>query len=473
MLRSAPLTFLFVLLLIAPRTRAQVLIGDSLMQSLTSGELMAQGVFGAQYGVQVHRLIYHTVDAHGAPTQASGALVVPVGPPCIHPLAAYMHGTIMHREEVPSRLSSEITVGYFLGGSGYVAAMPDYLGLGDGPGPHPYVHAASEATASIDMMRAAREFCAQHGVALNGQVFLAGYSQGGHACMATHRMIEEQFAEEFTITASAPCSGPYDLSGVQAEVMAGPDPYPAPYYLPYVVLAYGHVYPDMYTDIAEIFKEPWATALPPLFQGDNGAGPVNAIMPDVPSQILQDDLLAAFNNDPDHFFREALRANDLYDWTPQAPLRMVYCEADDHVFHENSLVALAAMQANGAPQVEAVSAGATLDHGGCALPSLLGVKAWFDGLRAPCEAIGVEEFAAGAWSLHPNPAHDRVQVIAPGMADGPLQWTLHAADGRPVAGGRAQLVQGTARVDLPVLAPGGYVWRAPASGMRGTRLMVY
>ena len=36
--------------------------------------------------------------------------------------------------------------------------MPDYLGMGESPGLHPYVHGESEATATLDMIRAAREF---------------------------------------------------------------------------------------------------------------------------------------------------------------------------------------------------------------------------------------------------------------------------------------------------------------------------
>lgn len=441
--------------------RAQVLISDSLLQTLTTAQLMGQGVFDAQFGVEVHRLIYHTVDAHGAPTQASGAVVIPTGPPCVHPLAAYMHGTVLHRHEVPSRLSGEIMVGHVLGAAGYVGVLPDYLGLGDGPGMHPYIHAATEASASIDMIRAAREFCAQRGVQLNGQVFLAGYSQGGHACMATHRMIEQLYPDEFNVVASAPCSGPYDVSGVQADVMVAPLPYPAPYYLPYVVIAYHHVYPDLVSDLSEVLEEPWATELPPLFQGNNGAGPVNAIMPAVPVEILKDDMLAEFLNDPDHFFRVTLRDNDVYDWSPQAPVRMVYCEGDTHVPYGNSLVALGAMQSNGATQVEAVSVGATLDHGACALPALFSVKAWFDQLRLPCKAIGVEERTAPTWSLYPNPADDQLWVRVDGLADGPVHWTLHGADGRTVATGQVVLRQGAGAVGLPPLAPGVYLWAVP------------
>jgi len=414
---------------------AQYLISDSLMIAYTPTELAAQGITGADYTVEVHRLIYNTVDPFGQPTTASGAVVVPVGSTCQHAMATYHHGTILNRQDVPSRISSETIVGYYLAADDYVAVLPDYLGLGDGPGPHPYIHAQSEATASRDMMRAAREFCAQHGVQLNGQVFLTGYSQGGHACVATHRLLQEEHPFEFTVTASAPCSGPYDVSGVQAEVMVSPDPYPAPYYLPYVILSYRYVYPWLFGDVSEIFEEPWATQLPPLFQGNNGSGVVDDIMPAAPSVILIDSVLQAFISDPDHPFREALRDNDLYDWAPACPTRIIYCEADDHVFHENSLAAINAMQNNGAPSVSGLSAGAGLDHSGCAFPALLNAKMFLDSHRTPCSTIGIAEHDGAQWSIAPNPAQERVR-IARDKADGAAQWRLRAADGRIILNGR-------------------------------------
>ncbi|HRD54690.1 MAG TPA: lipase family protein, partial [Flavobacteriales bacterium] len=242
---------------------AQYLISDSLLIAYTPAELAAQGIQGADHTIEAHRLIYHTIDPFGQPTIASGAVVIPVGSTCQHAIGAYHHGTILNRQDVPSRISGEMVVGYYLAADDYVAVLPDYLGLGDSPGPHPYIHAASEATASRDMLRAAREFCAQRDVQLNGQLFLIGYSQGGHACAATHRLLQEEHADEFIVTASAPCSSPFDVSGVQAQVMVSPDPYPAPYYLPYVILSYRYVYPWLFGEVNEIIEEPWATVLPP------------------------------------------------------------------------------------------------------------------------------------------------------------------------------------------------------------------
>lgn len=452
---------------------AQVLISDEQLVSLSAADLVAQGVFTAQHGVTVHKLVYATTDPFGEPTVASGALVLPDTPECYHSMVCYMHGTILEREGVPSRLSQEILIGYFMGGSGYVAVLPDYLGLGDSPGMHPYIHAASEASASVDMMRAAREFCEARSVQLNGQLFLVGYSQGGHACLATHRMIEAELSDEFTVTASAPASGPYDVSGVQAAVIVADDPYPAPYYLPYVLFGLGSVYTDLYDEVIEVLKEPWATDLPPLFDGNYPASAVDALMPEVPSQIIQDELLEAFIADPDHPFRVALREQDLYDWAPQAPTRMYYCEADDHVFYRNSIVALNGMTDNGATSVQAISAGADQDHSGCVYPSLLSAKLWFDSLQGECGWNGIGEPLMRSWAVHPNPAVDRVRITAQPPMPGRWPWTLHDATGRQVAEGMIEVDHAGAELLLPRTASGMHLLRitGPEAAM-ALRLMI-
>ena len=460
------------LMAMATTLSAQVLISDSLLISFSQQELIDLGVGNAENAVEVHRLIYTTVDPFGAPTIASGAVVLPVGTSCYHALAAYMHGTILDREDVPSRLSGEMIVGYFMGGTGYVAALPDYLGLGDSPGPHPYVHAASEATASIDMMRATREFCAQQAVLLNGQVFLTGYSQGGHACMATHKMIQEQFGEEFNLTASAPCSGPYDVSGSQAQAMVTPDPYPAPYYLPYVLFSYGYVYPDLYADIGEVIQEPWATSLPPLFQGNNGSGAVDAIMPAAPSEILQDSVLQSFSTDPNHRMRVALRDNDLYDWAPIAPTRIIYCNGDDHVFAENSIVTINAMQLNGAINVVGVDMG-DLDHSACAFPALLNAKSFFDGLKGDCSWNGIDEQTTVSWSLSPNPSNGLILLRSYNSNNVKVVWDLLQVDGRTVKKGNSRSSNGQLGFDFSDVIPGTYLLKIESgSDQRTLKLML-
>ena len=462
--------WLFLILLVHG-AHAQVLISDSLLLTYTQQDLIAEGVGGASYGVTVHRLIYNTVDPFGEPTIASGAVVLPTAAPCSLSLASYMHGTILDREDVPSRLSNECLVGYFLGGYGYVAALPDYLGLGDSPGQHPYMHAQSEATASIDMLRATREFCAQRGIGLNGQLFLVGYSQGGHTCMATHRMIESLYPEEFQVTASAPCSGPFDASGVQAAVITSDQPYPAPYYLPYVLLSYGRIYPGLFNEVSEVFDAPYDVLLPPLFEGNNGSGAVDDVMPDVPSEIIVDAVLEAFITEADHPFRVALRDNDVYDWTPVSPVRMIYCEADDHVSYRNSVVALDAMQANGATSVSAVSAGASFDHGSCAFPALFAAKAWFDELHTPCTDVGVNDMAEAGWKFWPQPCSDELWIQLPEHFRDGGDWSLYQSDGRVVRRGNYGVAE-QQRLDLSGVSAGTYHVELRSAAQRAFRTLV-
>lgn len=333
------------------------------------------------YAVNAYKITYNTVSYDGTtPTFATGALFVPQGTPCKTPLISYQHGTTTLRYGVPSSLTGEIVIGLAQSTDGYTVAMPDYLGLGDSPGIHPYIHAASEATASLDLLRATREAQDSLDFALNGQLFLVGYSQGGHATMALHRLIETDFPNEFTVTASAPMSGPYDVSGVQADVIVNDSVYSQPGYLPYILQSYNTVY-NLFIDYADVFQSPYDVTLPPLLDGTHDMGELNAAMPSIPNQIMRPEVLDSFINNQDHYFRVALRDNDVYDWTPVAPVKMFYCEADDEVYYMNAIVAYDKFIENGATSVEMMSAGENFGHFECAFYALSGGKTWFDTFR--------------------------------------------------------------------------------------------
>ncbi len=336
----------------------------------------------AQFDVNVYRLDYETVDPLGNRTTASGALVVPVTPAGALPLVSYQHGTLTRKADAPSvsPTSEELFIGVAFGGTGYAAVLPDYLGMGDGPGLHPYLHASSEATAGVDMLRAARAFCASNRIALNGQLFLCGYSQGGHATAALQRELEAYHTNEFTITASAPMAGPYDLSGVTAADFLADHPEPNPYYFGYLLAAYVQVY-HFAPSLAAILKPPYDTTLPPLYDGQHSGDQINAAMPASPIEILKPDFLAAFANNPQHPLWQVLRDNDLDHWTPQAPTRLYQCSGDLDVPPANAQVAYTNFVAAGAPSVQLIDPLPGADHGGCIMPALLAAKAWFDTLK--------------------------------------------------------------------------------------------
>ena len=340
-------------------------------------------------GIKLYAITYLTTGSNGLPDTASGLIVVPDNR---HEdklaIVAYQHGTTNGREFVPSRLSSGSDEAFFYGGMGYVVSAPDYLGLGDSRGFHPYVHAATEASAGLDMLRATHEFLEQEtGDAAADYIFVSGYSQGGHGAMALAQLIEEEHSGEFNLTASAPMSGPYDMSGVMFDQIIGDDQYFFSGYIPYALMGYQEVYGNIYNSLSDIFKPQYIPGMQAFYDGEVTTVELTAFLfanlvleagASIPKYMFKDSVLQAMIDDEDHPIRVALRDNDTHQWTADAPMRIYYCMADDQVPFRNSVVADSILRAKGAADLQTFDLVSTADHGQCAPPAIKESLAFFD-----------------------------------------------------------------------------------------------
>lgn len=357
---------------------------DEVEQAITDIDPFLLNFLTPTYPVKQYNLVYETVDVHGAPTVATGAACLPYSDSAAKsfPLASYQHGTVLKKTNVASKGNGELILGLIFASEGYAGSLPDYLGLGDGPGFHPYTHAKSEATAVVDMLRATRTMMERENIDWNRQLFLYGYSQGGHATMAAHRYIQANLREEFTVTASAPMAGPYDASGVQADVITAFEEYPTPGYLPYIMYSYNEAY-RIVPDVVALLKPPYDSIIPPMMNGEFSIGEVNVVSAPIPRNMVKDSVMNAYESDPNHPLKLALRNNDLWNWVPETPVKMFYCSGDDQVSWRNSQVAYDKFMAQGASP-EIVSLHETTpdaNHAECAQPTFLLAKFWFDSLR--------------------------------------------------------------------------------------------
>ncbi|MFW5658668.1 MAG: lipase family protein [Bacteroidota bacterium] len=334
--------------------------------------------------VDIYSVVYQTPNYDGTQTTASGQIALPQQIDGPIRLASYQHGTIVRNIDAPSSLKEHIDLTGNLASvyveqllpaafasTGYAVCAPDYLALGDGPGDiHPYMHAETEASSTIDMMRATRTVLAELNVQEKSDgVVLFGYSQGGHATSASQREMEANLSSEFPIFCSVPMSGPYDLSGAQVDLMLMDEPYPQPFYLPYVLFSYDMIY-DMYGgDQSAYLKPEFVDTLYNLLVGRADPATLNAAMPGEegmkrPKDILLDSQIADFTNNSEHPLRVALDENDLKRFTPQAPTHIIYCDGDDEVPGQHSVNAYNAWTANGAPALTIFNGG-TLTHAEC------------------------------------------------------------------------------------------------------------
>jgi hypothetical protein len=339
-----------------------------------------QSVLGLKYEVSLYKVNYKSRDYYGNPENLSGLVIVPNVDYCGLPLASYMHGTIVEKECVPSNLcGSEYLIGMALASGGMIVTLPDYHGLGDGAGIHPYQNARTEAFSSIDLLFAAKELKDSLHYGLSKQLFLMGYSQGGHATMATHKMIEEAYTNEFTITASAPMSGAYSMNKIMVDVMLSDSVYPTPYYLPYLIIGNNPIY-KFYPSPDSFLMAPHDT-LVGLFDGKHSGGYIDKQMPNIPKKIIRPDQLNNFiTNTQNHFFRRFLADNDLVKWVPIAPMNLHYCTGDKSVSYLNAIMTFDTMVALGAKSIMKTNVGSQ-DHVPCAQLSMIFAKSWFDTKR--------------------------------------------------------------------------------------------
>ncbi len=366
-------------------------------------------------GVDLYKIRYTTTDWDKNIDTCSGLLVVPDIPIQGLPLTIYLHGTINFNDSVPSNLPLEATIPIVYGGAGSISMAPDYLGFGYSKGFHPYMHAKTEASTGRDMILGVLKFVDKMDFILNGQLFISGYSQGGHAAMALHRLLEEDPIGGLEITASAFMSGAYSLSGIMYETLLGKDEYSDPAFVMNILLSYNMIY-SMYNDLAQLFREPYDSLANLLFQEDINLGRMNEILIDklnevegavFPKKMIQDSILVKLNTTDNHPIQNALKDNDVFNWAPQSPVLLVYCPQDEKVPYENALLADSVMRMNGAPSVILLLANETLLHLDCAEPSVLGSLLFFQTFIVSDVEITL---ASRKPIFYPNPAKHNLKI---------------------------------------------------------------
>ncbi|TDE12732.1 alpha/beta hydrolase family protein [Dyadobacter psychrotolerans] len=324
-------------------------------------------------GVKTYRITYKTKNTDGAEITASGALIVPVTSQAAS-LISIQHGTISSDAEAPSNygVNSESTsLGTLFGALGYIVAYPDYIGYGASKDyPHPYEHRASLASASLDMLRASKEFLKnQSEVKWDEKLYIGGYSEGGFATMSLQKKIEEEASAEFNLRASSCGAGAYDKTAFMNEVVNNTTHGIANYnrlYL-WVMLTYDRIY-KIGKPASYYFKEPYATQIGTLGTGYSIAQSFNT--------ILTDSFKKALNDGTDKSFVDAVADNNVYNWKPKTPTRLYHGDKDPLVFYFNSVNAVTAMKKLGAPNVELITvAGGT--HASSVTPFLLGTYTFF------------------------------------------------------------------------------------------------
>ncbi|MEN9544776.1 MAG: hypothetical protein RLZZ598_1609 [Pseudomonadota bacterium] len=325
-------------------------------------------------GVDVRYVLYLTRDPAGLPQTASTAALVPNGADarCTGggtgklPVVVYAHGTTtlhsFNMADIQNNGEASMVAAMFAA-QGFIVVAPNYLGYDKSSLQyHPYLNAENESIDVIDGMRAA--FSHLNAASANkpgSKLFIAGYSQGGHVAMAVHRALERDYASEFTVTASGPMSGPYNLGKFVTLINSGPNPgvcdgsarginctvnAGATIFTPLLLTSWQRSYGNLYAAATDAYQDPYGATAETLFPTDTSIATLisQGKLPADPTftqmfgtgGLIKEAFRADFFSNTNNGFRKAADANSLLNFTPRGKVALCYSNADPTVYGFNT-----------------------------------------------------------------------------------------------------------------------------------------
>ncbi|MEV0663256.1 hypothetical protein ACIBI3_07485 [Actinomadura luteofluorescens] len=334
-------------------------------------------------GVSGFKVLYRTVSATGRPTLASGVVVLPSETTGTLRAVSFTHGTHAGRSTAGSVAAdgqSRIAAIYYAA-AGYAGVAPDYLGLGEGPGAHPYLDAASEASASLDMLRAARAVATRQGGGLERRVLVTGFSQGGQAAMALGRQLQSGTDAYLRLGALAPISGTYDLRRAQLpetlRAQSSLDPRVSAFNLAYATVSWNRLH-HLYKTPSDVFRAPYDTTVERLFDGGHDESEIFPQLPASPEQLMAPRYLHWLKHPSGALLRAIRAADGTCDRAPDVPIRLYGASGDEQVTFDNTRNCVRALRAHGTrPQVVDYGTGSGTDHFATLHRALPDTLRWF------------------------------------------------------------------------------------------------
>ena len=217
------------------------------------------GVPDLQYAAVEYRLAFKTTDFDGTPVTAYARLFVPA--PALesggeYPLLVFGSGTTGVGDHCAPSLEdpSVRRWGHYeanmlsYAANGIITVFPDYVGFNDAMRPQRYFSKYAEGHLMLDTARAVRKFFeSRREDAVLGKLFLAGYSQGGHAAFSAADLRAE-YAPEITISGIVSYGGTMNVETLLRE---------GSYYAPFIFYTYEHMYGTERVNPEEYLMNRW------------------------------------------------------------------------------------------------------------------------------------------------------------------------------------------------------------------------
>jgi len=378
-----------------------------MLNILKAADINATNAFGYEnaFGYKSVKITYNTVGQDNKPVVASGLLVIPtisekykaslasIGKNYSVSMICDNHGTIFTNAEAPTNV--EQTGFYPLAVSmsayaGFAGIYPDYIGYGDSNDVvHPYMLKKASARSAVDMIKASMKYMEEHGVILNHQLYVSGYSQGGYNALATAESIEKGALPTVTLKGVAPMAGPYLLKPFGDAILATGATMSVPAFMGFLADSYAYYNDNLTLD--EMLVAAQVPKFNGLFNGDNNATVIHTTLGlplGAPSNMLfNDTFISDYENNATHKLKTMFDENTVGKWDAKSKIKLIQCSNDDVIPVAMTYGVKAQLETYGSNNVEQLiindvnnSNGDSI-HSNCAKPAYTQAVGWFDAIR--------------------------------------------------------------------------------------------
>ena len=288
--------------------------------------------------------------------KASGLILKPPSNEPL-PLLIYFYPTLLNKNEAPSlipptALSMDSIEDYrlmliFLALQGYIVMVPDHVGYGSSEDMlHPYLHKQSVAQTATNFLQSAVNTLREKGAVIQRELFIMGYSQGGHGALAFAEAMQNR-SMDFEIKAVSVGGGPYDLLYTAQELLDQKQ------ILKLVVApllqSYSYIYGWDLNDIVR--KESYADVVSQIYRQDSLQEAVEAL-PSSTGSLFHPQFLRDMGTGRGDFYQRALEENSVYDWDPDFPVLLFHVKNDGIVPYKNMEIAYRSLRSGRRSQIK-------------------------------------------------------------------------------------------------------------------------
>ena len=215
------------------------------------------------------------------------------------------------------------------------------------------------AQSAVDIIAPARRLARNKNYNIGSKLYVTGYSEGGGIAMAATQKLERMTGVEYRVEASAPASGPYDLSDAERNFFLAQPTTQVGFVMRLYLLSYSSYYFRKHSNIkiTDYFKPAMANSI--WLNYNAGLSDEDLIKRLGLTSVLMRSKNSIFNvitprfkralettDKRDPFVAELAR-NDIYDWAPNTTMLLINLDGDAIVPPENTENAVRAMRKRG------------------------------------------------------------------------------------------------------------------------------